>query len=97
MPKPVGRPNGHLIHAEAFEAILIARGLMKKDVTHDADISPSFLADLLAHRCGATGPVAERLAAALGVRTAAIFPGFAGWIGPIPNRAAKRTRTEVAS
>lgn len=90
MPKPKGRPNGLLIHAEAFEAICGAKGYLKKDVAADAGVSPSFLADLLAHRGGTTRPTAERIASTLGVKLAALFPETAGWIGPLPDREAKR-------
>jgi transcriptional regulator with XRE-family HTH domain len=88
-----GRPNGHLMYAEAFEAIIAARNLRKKDVADDAGISPSYLADLLAMRGGADPAVAERIARSIGVRTEAVFPGLAGWIGPLPDRNARRVRT----
>jgi hypothetical protein len=94
MPKPLGRPPGLLLHAEAFEAILAGRGLLKKDVAVDAGITASFLADLLAHRGGASRPVAERLAGTLGVKVAALFPETAGWVGPLPDRESRR---QVAS
>ena len=90
MPKRGGRPNGLLIYTEAFEAICAARNLLKKQVAEDADVSPSFLADLLAHRGGTRRDVAERLASTLGVKPQATFPELAGWIGPIPDRKAKR-------
>lgn len=90
MARQRGRPSGRLIHAEAFEAIVAARGLLKKDVAADAGLSPSFVADLLAHRGGASPQVVERLASALGVKPAAIFPEIVGWIGPLPDRDAKR-------
>lgn len=97
MPKPPGRPNGHLIHAEGFEALAGARSMLKKDVAVDAGVSPQFLADLLAHRAGATLPVAERLAGTLGVRVEAIFPGIAGWIGPLPDRNGRRGNARSAA
>lgn len=91
MPKrPVGRPVGRVLHTEAFEAILAARNLMKKDVAHDAGVAPSFLADLLAHRGGASPEKAEAIAASLGVKVAALFPEAAGWVSPLPDRDAKR-------
>lgn len=96
MPKSNGRPSGLLIHAEAFEAILAARNMLKRNVAEDAELSPSFLADLLAHRGGTTRPVAERLASTLGVKVEALFPELAGWVGPLPNRDNRRPRTAVA-
>lgn len=90
MAKPRGRPNGLLIHAEAFEAILAAKGHLKKQVAADAEVSPTFLADLLAHRGGASRQVAERIASTLCVKVEALFPEVAGWIGPLPDRDAKR-------
>lgn len=85
-----GRPPGRLLHAEAFEALVAAKNLLKKDVAADAGLSPQFLADLLAHRGGASPAVAERLAATLGVKPSALFPELAGWIGPLPDRDARR-------
>lgn len=85
-----GRPPGRVIHSEAFEAILAARNLLKKDVCSDAQISASYLSDLLAHRGGASEVVVESLSMTLGVRPAALFPEVAGWVSPLPNRDAKR-------
>jgi hypothetical protein len=93
--KKGGRPSGRLIHAEGFEALLAARNLLKKDVASDSDLSAGFLADLLAHRCGASPAVTERLASALGVKVAALFPEAAGWVPPLPDR--DGTRTKVAA
>ncbi len=90
MPKQRGRKPGHLLHAEGFEAIVAARGLLKKDIAADAGLSPSFLADLLAHRGGAGPEIAQRLASTVGVKVAALFPEFSGWVGPLPDRDAKR-------
>jgi hypothetical protein len=92
MHKPRGRKPGRILHAEAFEAIIAARNLLKKDVAADAGLSPQFLADLLAHRGGAAPDVAQRLADTLGVKLAALFPEAAGWIGPLPERGAARKR-----
>lgn len=89
-----GRPSGRLLHAEGFEALLAARNLLKKDVCADAGISPGFLTDLLAHRGGASPVVVDALCASLGVRPAALFPEVAGWVGPLPDREARR---EVAA
>lgn len=85
-----GRKPGLVLHAEGFEAIIAARGLLKKDVATDAGVSASFLADLLAHRGGASRPVAEALASTIGVKVAALFPEVAGWVSPLPDRDAKR-------
>lgn len=91
MPKNRGgRPSGRLIHAECFEALLSAKNMLKKDVAADCDLSASFLADLLAHRSGASPAVADRLAGALGVKVAALFPEAAGWVAPLPDRDARR-------
>lgn len=92
MPKrqPVGRPPGRVIHAEGFEAILATRSLLKSTVATEAGVSPSFLADLLAHRGGASDDVVIRLADALSVKPAALFPELAGWVSPLPDRDAKR-------
>lgn len=87
-----GRPNGLLLHAEAFEAVVAAKNLLKKDVAAECEVSPGYLADLMAHRGGASPVVAERLASALGVKIAALFPERAGWIGPLPDRDAKRKK-----
>ena len=95
-PNKGGRPAGRLIHAEAFEALLAARNLLKKDVAADVGVSPGYLADLLAHRCGASVTVADQLASALGVKLEAIFPEAAGWIGPLPDRDGRRTPAGVA-
>lgn len=96
MPKTRGRKPGHLIHAEGFEAILAAKGHLKKDVATDAGLSPSFLADLLAHRGGASPEVAERLASTIGVKVSALFPEVVGWIGPLPDRDRRREAEAVA-
>ena len=85
-----GRPSGRMVHAEGFEAIAAARKLLKKDVAALADVSPGFLSDLLAHRCGAAEDAADRLATALGVKVAALFPEAAGWAAPLPDRSGKR-------
>jgi transcriptional regulator with XRE-family HTH domain len=85
-----GRPSGRLIHAEGFEALLAARNLLKKDLASDCGVSPSYLADLLAHRCGASEATADRLASALGVKLAALFPEASGWVAPFPDRRGRR-------
>jgi lambda repressor-like predicted transcriptional regulator len=90
--RPTGRPNGRLLHADACEALIACRGLMKRTTAAAAGISPTFLADLLAHRAGASDDVVERLADALEVKPAALFPELAGWVGPLPDRDAKRGR-----
>jgi hypothetical protein len=64
--------------------------LLKKDVCADAGVSPGFLADLLAHRGGASENVVEALAGSLGVRPAAIFPEIAAWVSPLPDRDRRR-------
>lgn len=79
-----------MIHAEAFEALLAARNLLKKDVCADAGISASYLSGLLAHRGGASEQVVESLSSSLSVRPEALFPELAGWVSPLPNRDAKR-------
>lgn len=89
MPK-TGRPNGRLIHAEGLEALLAARGLLKRDLCSEATISPGLLSDLLAHRAGASPSTIEKLTGALAVKPEALFPEIVGWIGPIPDRDAKR-------
>lgn len=86
-----GRPAGRMIHAEGFEALLVARNLLKKDVCADSGISPGMLTDLLAHRAGASEAKVEALCRTLGVRPAALFPEISGWVSPLPNRKAKRT------
>jgi transcriptional regulator with XRE-family HTH domain len=85
-----GRPSGRLIHAEGFEALAAARKLLKKDIAALAEVSPGYLADLLAHRSGASDATAERIATALGCSVAALFPEAAGWIAPLPDRDARR-------
>lgn len=62
------------------------RNVLKKDVAEDARLSPQFLADLLYHRAGASPAVAHRIADSLGVKVEALFPGFVGWVGPLPDR-----------
>jgi hypothetical protein len=85
-----GRKPGLVLHSEGFEAIISARGLLKKDVATDAGFSASFLADLLAHRGGASRAVAEGLASTIGVKPAALFPELVGWVSPLPDRERKR-------
>jgi hypothetical protein len=85
-----GRPSGRVLHTEGFEAIALARNLLKRSIADAAEVSPQFLADLLAHRAGASTPVVERLAAALGVTPAALFPELVGWVSPLPDRDARR-------
>ncbi len=85
-----GRPAGRLIHAEGFEALAAARKMLKKDVAALSGVSAGYLADLLAHRCGAAEDTADRLATALGVKVAALFPEASGWVAPLPDRDGKR-------
>lgn len=92
-----GRPAGRLIHSEGFEALAAARKMLKKDVAALADVSAGYLADLLAHRCGASEDTADRLAVALGVRVAALFPEAVGWVAPLPDRDGKRSTLEAAA
>lgn len=95
MPKPNGRPPGHILHAEGFEAFLQLSGSTKSQVAKAAGIAPSFLSDLLAHRAGASDVTAANLAEALGpVPPTAIFPEIAGWVSPLPNREQCRTRPD---
>ena len=79
-----------MIHAEGFEALVAAKNLLKKDVCADAGITAGFLTDLLAHRGGASEPVVRALSGTLGVQPVAIFPEIAGWVSPLPDRAAIR-------
>lgn len=92
MKRTAGRPPGSILYTEAFEAILKARKLAKKDVCATAGISPGFLTDLLACRAGASTAVVEALTRALNVDASAIFPELAArpWTSPIPNRTATR-------
>lgn len=92
MPKPPGRKPGLYLHTEGFEAIINAKHLLRKDVAADAGVTPQFLADLCAHRGGASETVAERLAKTLGVAVAALFPERAEhpWVSPLPDRGGKR-------
>lgn len=85
-----GRPSGRLIHAEGFEALIAAKRQLKKDVAAQCEVSPGYLADLLAHRCGASEATADRIAVALGCKVAALFPEASGWIAPLPDRDGKR-------
>ena len=91
--KQRGRPAGYMLHTEAFEA-LIAGKFLKKAVAEAAGIAPGYLADLLAHRGGASREVVDALADALSVTPGAIFPELAGkpWTSPLPDRDAKRAR-----
>lgn len=88
--KKGGRPVGRMLHAEAFEAIVAAKGKLKKDIAEDLGVSAGYLADLMAHRCCAAADMAEAIASALGVKTVALFPELAGWVGPLVDRDAKR-------
>jgi hypothetical protein len=90
-----GRPPGRIIHSEAFEAIVAAKGLLKYQVATDANISASFLADLLAHRGGASHDIVDRLANSLGVLPEALFPETCDWVSPLPNRTAKRSKVAL--
>ena len=90
MTKPTGRPPGLILHTEAFEALIQARGMLKKDVAETCGLSASFLADLLAKRGGASSTRAQAIADALRVPLAVIFPESAGWVSPLPDREAKR-------
>lgn len=85
-----GRPAGRVLHAEAFEALLAARNLLKKDVCVDAGISPGYLADLLAHRGGASDEVVASLSSTLAVRPGALFPELVNWVSPLPDRDGRR-------
>lgn len=90
VPKPSGRPNGYLLYARGFEGALKLSKKSKRQVAELAGVSPSFLSDLLAYRGGATGPIAARIAAAVGVDADQLFPEMDGWVGPLPNRTARR-------
>lgn len=81
-----------MLHSEAFEALLAARNLLKRDVAAEAGLSPQFVSDLLAHRGGASRPVARRLSGVLGVDASALFPELADWIAPLPSRDGKREK-----
>lgn len=70
---------------------MAAKHLLKKDVCADAGITPGYLTDLLAHRCGASPEKVDKLCNTLGVTAAALFPEAAGWVGPLVDRNAKRS------
>lgn len=95
-----GKPAGRVLFAAGFEAIRVANGFTKKNVADDADVSPQYLADLLAGRAGASPEAAQKLANALGVAVEALFPEASGWCAPLVDRtaarAARRPRQEVA-
>jgi hypothetical protein len=90
MPKQAGRPSGRILFAEGFEALLASRHLLKSTVATEAAVSAGFISDLLARRTGASDEVAERIAQALSVPVAALFPEMAGWVSPLPDRDRKR-------
>lgn len=92
MTKTPGRKPGLYLHAEGFEALIGAKNLLRKDVAADCDLTPQFLADLCAHRGGASAATAERLASTLNVKIAALFPEVAehAWVSPLPDRNGKR-------
>lgn len=79
-----------MIHTQGLEALLCAKGLRKSQLADRAGVSASFLADLLAHRGGASDHVARRLCRALDVEPAVLFPELAGWVSPLPDRRARR-------
>ena len=83
---PKGRPNGRLLFAEGFEGIRAVRGVTKKYVADVAEVSPQFLADLLAYRAGASADIQKRIALALGVPVESLFPEITGWVGPFADR-----------
>lgn len=77
-----GRPPGFQLFKASFERELSQRQLLRKDVAEDAGVSAQFLTDLVYSRCGAPKATAERIAGAMGVPVALLFPAFDGWTGP---------------
>jgi transcriptional regulator with XRE-family HTH domain len=84
------RARGQVLHSEGFEAIVAVGGTSKRAVAARVGMSPSHLSDLLAHRGGAGPELVDRLADAVGVPAAAIFPELVGWVAPTPDRDARR-------
>lgn len=84
-----------MIHAEAFESLLQIRRLKKKDLASSCELSPSFIADLLAHRAGASEETVDAISAVLAVPAEVLFPELSGWVSPLPDRSARRTRAEA--
>ncbi len=66
---------------------------MKKDVAAEAGVTPGYLGDLLAHRCGASPKNAEAISRALGVQIEVLFPEACGWVSPLPDRTNKLEET----
>lgn len=91
MPKQPGRRSGRVLFAEGFEAVRSAKGFSRKYVADVAEVSPQFLADLLACRAGAGADAQKRIANALGVPPEALFPEMTGWVGPLLDRDAVRS------
>lgn len=75
-------PVGLVLHAHAFDVITECRGYTTGAVGRRANVSPATLSRLRTSTRGASERTAERIAAALEVPPAAIFPQLAGWTPP---------------
>lgn len=73
----MARPSGHPLNRAAWEDVLTLKGLSLTQVAELADIPRPTLSALLGGFNKASVPAAHRIAAALGVQVATLFPSIA--------------------
>lgn len=72
----MARPKGHRLNPDAWEDILVARGLSLTEIAERSGIPRPTVSSLLGGYHRASVPQAHRLAEALGCRPQTIFPSL---------------------
>jgi transcriptional regulator with XRE-family HTH domain len=72
----MGRPAGHRLNRAAWEDLLRIKGLTLTQVAELSDVNRATLSSLLGGHHGASTPAAHRIAAAIGVQPATLFPSL---------------------
>jgi transcriptional regulator with XRE-family HTH domain len=76
----MARPKGFQLNTDAFEDLLVARGMTRSEIADQAEIALSSLSGLtrIGRQKGASLPVALRIASVMRVRPGTLFPELAG-------------------
>jgi transcriptional regulator with XRE-family HTH domain len=73
----VARPAGYKINRTAWEDLLKLQGLTVSTVAEKTDLRHSTISNIANGNSGASAPMAHKIAQAVGVRPATLFPGIA--------------------
>lgn len=73
----MARPSGHKLNRAAWEDVLALKGVTLTQVADLTEVPRATLSGLLGQHHGASTPMAHRIATAVGVQPATLFPTLA--------------------